>query len=392
MGTPVDWGRSIDVRREAQGLVMLGWGASSPGPFATKFKTQRIFRLLSLVVVFLSVLSAGIAGPQAAGVAGQTKASLLYVLRGDDRPTSLAFSEDGRLLVSASDSLSVQVWDMRGGRLLRGFANPGDHSHVAISRDGKVVASVGLDVKLWDTGSGQFIRSMAREHGVTPCCVVAFSADGRLLAGEDLLGATRWVRLWDTRTGSLVRKFGRANYEPNALSFSPNGHMLVVEAGEAGNSRPGLDFWDVATGRLVRRLTSERFGLFFPRSLAFSPDGATLAAVSLYRTFATLVFWDLRLGREIGSPLTDASDGAPSQVAFSPDGRILAIAWFMDDGSEVIRLWDVRRQVTILTLRGDGGSFERGVRTLKFSGDSTLLVAVVGSDIIVWDVQEVLRP
>jgi WD40 repeat protein len=67
-------------------------------------------------------------------------------------------------------------------------------------------------------------------------------------------------------------------------------------------------------------------------SVAFSPDGKTLASGSFDKTIR---LWDVAKGQPIGVPLTGHTDKVFS-VAFSPDGRTLASG----SADNTIRLWD----------------------------------------------------
>jgi WD40 repeat protein len=87
----------------------------------------------------------------------------------------------------------------------------------------------------------------------------------------------------------------------------------------------------VATGRLVRILPTAGTNWFF--SMAFSPDGKTLASGSLD---GAVRLWDVATGRQIGSPLVGNKSGV-DLVAFSPDGKTVASA----DLDGAVRLWGV---------------------------------------------------
>ena len=102
--------------------------------------------------------------------------------------------------------------------------------------------------------------------------------------------------------------------------------------------------------------------------------------------------WDARKASEIPSPLAPFVDldGQPLRVAYSPTGRFLAIVWREFNGPHVvIRLWDVRRQATVYTLR-DPNSHDFDFGALAFSPDGTLLAASIGSDIVLWNVRTAL--
>ena len=107
-----------------------------------------------------------------------------------------------------------------------------------------------------------------------------------------------------------------------SLAFSPDG-KTVASGSESGQ----LTLWEAASGKEVRRITLRQ-----PvDAVAFSPDGTRIASGG--DLMARL--WDVATGKEIVSYPTH--DGAVDSFAFSPDEK--RIASTSDDG--VLRHWDV---------------------------------------------------
>jgi WD40 repeat protein len=179
-----------------------------------------------------------------------------------------------------------------------------------------------------------------------------------------------WRYLWRLSQGDEVATLGRHGAWVGGVAFSPDGNR-VATAGADGVAR----LWDWRTGVEVRSIN---LGPTNPATgLAFSPDGRLLAVQG--RMFGSI--WDLRAWRELqrvqGSP-----ELYPADLAFSPDGRLLALHTAGADGKPSVRLWDVDSNTEYALLTDVSGNW-----TLAFSPDGRLLATGGFKDgIQLWDV------
>jgi WD40 repeat protein len=268
----------------------------------------------------------------------------------EDRVTSVAFSPNGTRLVTGSADGTARLWETANGKALKRLVgHQGWVTSVAFSPDGRQVMTGSWDktVRLWGATRGEALAILEHEGRVTS---VAFSPDGaRLLTGSDDAVA----RLWERMSGKMLRMLAGQLSWVVSVAFSPDGTQAVTGSAD-GTAR----LWEVMSSHLLETSEGHHDKVW---SLRFSGDGQQAVTGSWDKTVR---LWEVASGRAIET-LAGHQDRVTS-VAFSPDGKQVVTGSF----DEVALLWQAGSNRALRTLNGHQGR----VISVMFSPDGTQIV------------------
>jgi WD40 repeat protein/tetratricopeptide (TPR) repeat protein len=317
--------------------------------------------------------------------------------------THVAVATASKQLLSTSADKTARVWDLDHGRsAFRLLERAGNACYMArFSPDGQWIAVAdGPGVRLWDASTGKLVRELSAGARGRVYSVAFSPTDHRLLAvGYGGQADDSRVELWDIDTGKEVARLVGATDLPDvrtkvehaaavgALAFSPDGKYLVAGFGTPNILSPAsspspLKVWDVATRRLIRRLNGH---MGYCVSLDFSRDGTRLASGSRDGTALIWTTGTWKLAQTLRNPdpgitMPQIERGMVDDVAFSPDGKILAMA--SREGS--VLLWDVAGGKLLATLKGHSSA----VSAVVFSPDGRTLATGGGDQTVrLWNVE-----
>jgi hypothetical protein len=220
---------------------------------------------------------------------------------------------------------------------------------------------------------------------------VAFSPDGKTLASSS---GDNTFTLWDVSNPKVPVQLGKLlsghTGQVSSVAFSPDSKTLA--SSDKGNTNSGdntIVLWDVSDPKYPIQLGKPLSGMTAGvTSVAFSPDGKTLASGSGDHT---IILWDVSNPKspvQLGKPLNGHTAEVTS-VAFSPDGKTLASS----SGDSTIILWDVSNPKSPVQLGKPLSGHTAEVTSVAFSQDGkTLASGSRDKTIILWDVSNPKSP
>ena len=336
---------------------------------------------------------------------------------------SVAYSPDGRLVVSGSRDSCIRIWDVDTGALksepFEGHTT--SISSVKFSPDGRRIVSASIDgtIRIWDAETSQTYAGPFRydkptpklvhwdELGrpITPCVrYVEFSPDGN----EIVYGIDNAIRILDANTGEIKAEILQAHADlVTSVAFAPDGRRLVsssrdgtmriwdaelyhavahpirVHAGPVMSVKFSPDGKRIVSGSqdsTIRVCDAETGGLLLEArhhasvlSVAYSPDGKRIVSSS---EDGTVCIWDAESVELVGGPFDDHTDSVLS-ADFSPDGRWVVTC----SPDKTIRVWDAHAGV--VAPKQPDSQLRAGEAIPTFTADGKHIVGRANA----WDVE-----
>ena len=363
--------------------------------------------------------------------------------------SALAFSPDGKYLVSASEDSTLKLWNPDTGaeiRTLHGHSNI--VTSLALSADGTQIASASLDhtLHVWNAATGE---TVAVFRGPQPTVyLLKMTPDSNSLITAETVPSGTILRVWDIKTGKQLRVIKRDDAAVSHIFFNGRTMLVAEESGE-DDATGALATYDWQTGKILQTrqemlcgvsdngkwiaidrstqnarqamivdlahdkpfatLTGQVSRVMFSTGgdwlayesaagdtavvrktaggaahtihgrgaefsmMALSPDGRWLATGG---ADFSLHIWDVESGK-----LAHAVSGqyTPTAIAFSPDGRHIAVNGGGTDLGSAVQLWDFERRSQAAAPR-----VKHSVSALAFSRDGAYL-AVSSTSVEVFD-------
>ena len=307
-----------------------------------------------------------------------------FVLAGDGQTSDIIFSKDDQFLAKVGDR-KLKVWRI-DGRDFQEHVNREltQQCHKGVFSANSELFATALQqseagrfqIQIWDVDNWT-ARDLAI-YADEEILHIRFSPDGDAVIADSAKHTYRWSldqgELQKSTSDITHQDSGRPDtpgfpkyrYIAGSLTFrakvSPDGGLLAYGYGSE------IHVFNRETNKPLKTLTAHSD---FAQSIAFSENGQWLATGSQDRN---VFLWETNSWEKVAAMQTHSQ---PAGIAVSPKGDCLAVG--CGDGSVLVS--DVRTGVRTLTFQPS----TRSIAVLKFSHDGTILAAVAGNNITIWN-------
>lgn len=287
---------------------------------------------------------------------GQTVATL----RGhNETVTSVSFTFDENLLISASEDKTLRLWNVDSGKCLKIMTGHTRRiQHVACSHE-NTIASASWDntIRLWNSKTGECFNVLeGHERNVV---FVSFDSSGSYLVSAS---NDHSICIWDVKKGTLINSLKDHRECAYTAVFSNNGRYVA-----SSSEDNTIIIWDIRTNKCIKTIVRESV-----KRLLFSPDDTSIVIASSN----SIRIWDYnsdRIIRYVGGHQNEVS----SMVAFSHFGKLLSASY---DGT--VRLWELATVKLGIKI----GGHKKPVYALAYSPDGSTFASGSDSIVRIWDV------
>ncbi len=273
--------------------------------------------------------------------------------------SSVAFSPNGRYLLSGGKDRKLWLWNLKSGKLVKTFVGHSDIiSSVAFSSNSQYAISGSRDrtVRIWNVSTGRLLDTYRGHNGFVSS--VNFSSDGRyVLSGS----YDKTLQFWDRRNARLIRRFKRGNWVLSmdiSRSFALSGHRDRT-----------MRLWNLDTGKLQRSFRSSSYFM----SVAFFPNPNRVVSG---HTDNTLRVWNVNSGKMLRRFW--GHSGSVFSVDVSPDGSKIVSG----SRDNTVKLWNAYSGRLIHSFK-----HEDDVYSVKFTSDSSRIISAGNDGIFLWNIK-----
>lgn len=287
-------------------------------------------------------------------VSAQEPPPQIQFLEGHAAPArTVAYTPDGKTIVSGSADGTVRIWDRETGKLIRTVApHSGLILGLAVSPDGTEYATGGVDrkIQIADVPTMHPLASLATVPNVPTA--VAVSPDGQLALTGDI---SNYVRLWSLEENKYLRDFGGSTKPITGLAI-----LLEAKQVLASSADGNLRYWNLENGEQQGAIYTTPLSAF-----ALDSNNKRLAGAG-QDGLLRLLDWppaETKSLPEHGDQVTNVALSTDEKLIASGSQNGQVVLSSVEEGKRLRELKGHEGQVTALALNGDASLIATGSNT-----------------------------